>query len=81
VARIKIHAHTDLGKVATMNDDSSTFELPEYIHQRLYPQILVADVARFVLKLLSTGDTNLVITLRASTIQTLGSEALRYVPA
>jgi MoxR-like ATPase len=27
--------------VATMNDDASTFELPEYIHSRLQPQILV----------------------------------------
>jgi hypothetical protein len=24
-----------------MNDDSSTFELPEYIHSRLQPQILI----------------------------------------
>ena len=27
--------------VATMNDDASTFELPEYIHSRLQPQIFV----------------------------------------
>jgi MoxR-like ATPase len=27
--------------VATMNDDSSTFDLPEYIHSRLQPQILI----------------------------------------
>jgi MoxR-like ATPase len=26
---------------ATMNEDSSTFELPEYIHSRLQPQIVV----------------------------------------
>jgi MoxR-like ATPase len=25
--------------VATMNDDASTFDLPEYIHSRLQPQI------------------------------------------
>ena len=24
-----------------MNDDSSTFDLPEYIHSRLQPQILI----------------------------------------
>ncbi len=41
VAGIKIHAHADFRMVATMNDDSSTFELPEYIHSRLQPQILV----------------------------------------
>ena len=27
--------------VATMNDDASTFDLPEYIHSRLQPQILI----------------------------------------
>jgi MoxR-like ATPase len=127
VAGIKIHAHPDFRMVATMNDDSSTFELPEYIHSRLQPQILVdfpeeeeekailkenlpfaddavldyvvrflqaahrvdesytardgINIARFALKLLSTGDTNRSIALRTSIIQTLGSEALRYVPA
>jgi len=41
VAGIKIHAHPDFRLVATMNDDASTFELPEYIHSRLQPQILI----------------------------------------
>ncbi len=41
VAGIKIHAHADFRLVATMNDDASTFELPEYIHSRLQPQILL----------------------------------------
>jgi len=41
VAGVKIHAHPDFRIVATMNDDSSTFELPEYIHSRLQPQIMV----------------------------------------
>ncbi|MGE0493701.1 MAG: AAA family ATPase [Vulcanimicrobiota bacterium] len=41
IAGIKIAAHEDFRFVATMNDDSSTFELPEYIHSRLQPQILV----------------------------------------
>jgi len=41
VAGIKIPAHRDFRFVATMNDDSSTFELPEYIHSRLQPQILL----------------------------------------
>jgi len=39
VAGIKIPAHTDFRLVATMNDDASTYELPEYIHSRLQPQI------------------------------------------
>lgn len=41
VAGIKIHAHPNFRLVSTMNDDASTFELPEYIHSRLQPQILI----------------------------------------
>src|ERR1700729_2371861 len=41
VAGIKIKAHANFRLVATMNEDSSTFELPEYIHSRLQPQILI----------------------------------------
>jgi MoxR-like ATPase len=39
VAGIKVPAHRDFRMVATMNDDASTYELPEYIHSRLQPQI------------------------------------------
>src|SRR5450631_3962697 len=41
VAGIKIKAHPHFRMVATMNDDASTFELPEYIHSRLQPQIFI----------------------------------------
>src|SRR3954470_16304829 len=41
VAGIKIKAHANFRLVATMNDDASTFDLPEYIHSRLQPQILI----------------------------------------
>jgi MoxR-like ATPase len=41
VAGIRIMAHDDFRLVATMNDDASTFDLPEYIHSRLQPQILI----------------------------------------
>jgi len=41
VAGIKIKAHPLFRVVATMNDDASTFDLPEYIHSRLQPQILI----------------------------------------
>jgi MoxR-like ATPase len=41
VAGIKVKAHPDFRFVATLNDDSSTFDLPEYIHSRLQPQILI----------------------------------------
>lgn len=41
IAGVKVQAHPQFRFVATMNEDSSTFELPEYIHSRLQPQILV----------------------------------------
>jgi len=41
VAGIKIKAHPLFRLVATMNEDSSTFDLPDYIHSRLQPQILI----------------------------------------
>jgi MoxR-like ATPase len=41
VAGIKIHAEPEFRFVTTMNEDASTYELPEYIHSRLMPQIQV----------------------------------------
>ncbi|MGV8118680.1 MAG: AAA family ATPase [Candidatus Xenobiia bacterium LiM19] len=41
VAGIKVNAHPEFKFCATMNDDASTFELPEYIHSRLQPQIFI----------------------------------------
>jgi MoxR-like ATPase len=41
VAGIKIDAHPDFRICVTMNDDASTFELPEYIHSRIQPQIFL----------------------------------------
>jgi MoxR-like ATPase len=41
VAGIKVKAHPDFRFVTTMNDDASTFELPEYVHSRLTPTLLV----------------------------------------
>jgi MoxR-like ATPase len=41
VAGVKIKADANFRLVATMNDDASTFDLPEYIHSRLQPQILI----------------------------------------
>lgn len=40
-AGVKIPAHPDFRIVATMNDDASTFNLPEYIESRLKPVIPV----------------------------------------
>jgi MoxR-like ATPase len=41
VAGVKVQADAEFRLVATMNDDASTYELPEYIHSRLQPQILL----------------------------------------
>ena len=41
VAGIKIKAHPDFRLCTTMNDDASTFELPDYINSRLQPQIFI----------------------------------------
>ena len=41
VAGIKIKAHPEFRFCASMNDDASTFDLPEYIHSRLQPQIFI----------------------------------------
>ncbi|MCA2961619.1 MAG: AAA family ATPase [Silvanigrellales bacterium] len=39
VAGVRIHAHPEFRFVATMNDDASVYDLPEYIQSRLSPQI------------------------------------------
>lgn len=39
VAGLKVMASPDFRICVTMNDDASTFEIPEYIHSRLQPQI------------------------------------------
>jgi MoxR-like ATPase len=41
VAGIKIHADPRFRFCATMNEDASTFDVPEYIHSRLQPQLLI----------------------------------------
>lgn len=54
VAGLKISAHPDFRICVTMNDDASTFEIPEYIHSRLQPQIYLdfpeADEERRILR-------------------------------
>ena len=39
IAGLKIAAHPNFRICVTTNDDASTFEIPEYIHSRLQPQI------------------------------------------
>lgn len=54
VAGLKISAHPGFRICVTMNDDASTFEIPEYIHSRLQPQIYLdfpeADEERRILR-------------------------------
>jgi MoxR-like ATPase len=128
VAGVKVKADPDFRLVATMNDDASTFELPEYIHSRLQPQITIdfperdeerrileenlpfaegrildyvtdflqkahdaderytardgINVARFAIKLADGAGNKQELTaaLRSSVLQTLGDEAVRYLP-
>jgi hypothetical protein len=46
VAGIKITAHPDFRICVTMNDDASTYEIPEYIQSRLQPQVEVTFPSR-----------------------------------
>lgn len=41
VAGITVHAADEFRFVTTMNEDASTYEIPEYIHSRLMPQITI----------------------------------------
>jgi MoxR-like ATPase len=128
VAGIKIKAHPSFRLVATMNDDASTFDLPEYIHSRLQPQIMLdfpereeelqilkenlpfgdehilnyvtdflqqahsneerysardgINIARYAMKLQAYSNQILPMreALHTAVLETLGGEALRYVP-
>jgi MoxR-like ATPase len=128
VAGIKIKAHPEFRLVTTMNDDASTFDLPEYIQSRLQPQILIdfperdeelailrenlpfgdeeileyvtdflqaahgneerhtvrdgINIARFAMKLQKVHPDGLELrdALHTAVLETLGGEALRYVP-
>ena len=54
ITGLRIHAAPGFRIVVTMNEDSSTFEIPEYIHSRLQPQIYIdfpeADEELLILK-------------------------------
>jgi len=65
ITGLRVPAHRDFRFVVTMNEDSSTFELPEYIHSRRHPQIYIhfpeASEERLILKenLPYAGELNL----------------------
>ena len=54
IAGLKVSASPEFRICVTMNDDASTFEIPEYIHSRLQPQIYLdfpeAEEERRILK-------------------------------
>ena len=128
VAGIKIKANPMFRIVCTMNDDASTFDLPEYIHSRVQPQILIdfperdeeyailrenlpfgeeqileyvtdflqhahaaderytardgINISRFAMKLMQVDGNhfNRSQALHLAILETVGQEALRYVP-
>lgn len=41
ITGLTIRAHDDFRFVVTINEDASTYEIPEYIHSRLQPQIFI----------------------------------------
>ena len=41
IAGLKVEAHPNFRICVTTNEDTSTFEIPEYIHSRLQPQIYI----------------------------------------
>lgn len=41
IAGIRVYAHPDFRLCVTMNNDASTYEVPEYIQSRLQPKIVV----------------------------------------
>ena len=70
VAGVTVHADPGFRFVTTMNEDASTYEVPEYIHSRLMPQIVIdfpdEDEERQIL---------------AAQVEPLDSEVLDYVAA
>ena len=42
IAGIRIHAHPDFRSCVTMNNDESTFEIPDYILSRLQPTLQIS---------------------------------------
>ncbi len=70
VAGVKIHAHPDFRFATTMNDDASTYDLPEYISSRLLPRIVV-----------DHPDAEEELRILAANLPFAPAELLRYVVA
>jgi MoxR-like ATPase len=82
VAGIRIPAHPDFRFVTTMNEDASTYEVPEYIHSRLMPQIYIdfpdEGEEREILKTQVPFADDEVVTYVISFLQAAHDRDLRY---
>ena len=82
VAGVTIPAQLDFRFVTTMNDDASTYELPEYIHSRLMPQILIdfpeEEEERAILRAQVGGVDDEVLTYVIDFLQAAHLADLRY---
>tara|TARA_B100000029_G_scaffold9623_1_gene10581 strand:+ start:865 stop:1698 length:834 start_codon:yes stop_codon:yes gene_type:complete len=82
IAGIKITAHPEFRFVTTMNEDSSTYEVPEYIHSRLMPQIYVdfpdSDEERAILESQVPGADNEVVDYVMKFLSASHEADLRY---
>ncbi|WGL59499.1 AAA family ATPase [Pigmentibacter sp. JX0631] len=73
IAGVRIHAHKEFRFVTTMNDDSSVYDLPEYIQSRLNPQIFLdfadieteARIIRFAVPYVEENLLSLLVTFLA----------------
>jgi MoxR-like ATPase len=82
VAGITIGAHADFRFATTMNEDASTYEVPEYIHSRLMPQIVIdfpdEDEERAILETQVAGADDEVVAYVLSFMRAAHLADLRY---
>ncbi|HSO22725.1 MAG TPA: MoxR family ATPase [Chondromyces sp.] len=82
VAGITISAHDGFRFATTMNEDASTYEVPEYIHSRLMPQIVIdfpdEDEERAILETQVVGADDEVVAYVLSFLRAAHLADLRY---
>lgn len=82
VAGITITAHAGFRFATTMNEDASTYEVPEYIHSRLMPQIVIdfpdEDEERAILETQVAGADDEVVAYVLSFLRAAHLADLRY---
>jgi MoxR-like ATPase len=82
VSGVTINAHEDFRFATTMNEDASTYEVPEYIHSRLMPQITIdfpeEDEEREILRTQVSGVDDEVLEYVLSFLRAAHRADLRY---